>query len=290
MNTRSLLQFFSALAVLVCTSETSAQTSIIIGNQRQVTTSITLGQTPIVESLLPEPPPPPVNLPPGNPFEISLPFSPSDIVTVTFYKDGSALPLSTGKTLRISAATTADSGRYRAQATLLNGQSWGSDNVVVRVENPHAQRLINLSARATVSAVNPIVIAGFVVPGSPGKLVEFKKILLRVVGPTLATLGVPNPLVSPQLRLYRAGGSDVVLPSSRAPASASALVGAFPLLSGSADIAVIVDLPAGAYSAHASSANGGGGDLLMEIYDMPDEAVWLPVSVPTPPPDTPVTG
>lgn len=289
MNTRSLLQFFSALVILACTSAVLAQTSITIGNQRQVTTSITLGQTSIVESILPLSPPLPVNLPPGNPFEISLPFSPSDIVSVTFYKDGSALPSSTGKALRITSATIADSGHYRAHATLLDGQSWNSDDVVVRVENPHAQRLINLSARATVSAANPVVIAGFVVPGSPGKLSEFKKILLRVVGPSLATFEVPNPLALPQLRLYRADGTETALPSSRAAASASALVGAFPLLTGSADIAVLIDLPAGAYSAHASSANGGNGDLLLEIYDVPDEAVWFPVSV-SPPPETLVTG
>ena len=52
-------------------------------------------------------------------------------------------------------------------------------------------------------------------------------------------------------------------------ASIAALVGAFSLASGSADSAVVVNLPAGAYTAEISGVNNTTGVDLAELYEVP---------------------
>jgi len=46
-------------------------------------------------------------------------------------------------------------------------------------------------------------------------------------------------------------------------------VGAFALPAGSKDAALLLDLPAGIYTAHVAGADGGTGVALLEIYRVP---------------------
>ncbi len=153
-----------------------------------------------------------------------------------------------------------------------------------------ANRLANISGRAYVSTGANILIGGFVINGSTSETV-----LIRAVGPALgaAPFNVPGTLAQPILQVYDAnpsnsaagpkivaqiqgwGGAPSPGPSSVAagiqPASAAAMsaVGAFSLPSGSADSALILTLPPGAYTAEVSGANGGSGIALVEIYEVP---------------------
>src|SRR5205814_10628591 len=56
----------------------------------------------------------------------------------------------------------------------------------------------NLSARAHVFTGERILIAGLIIGGT-----ENKKVLIRGLGPSLASFGVPSPLADPTLSLYR---------------------------------------------------------------------------------------
>ena len=51
--------------------------------------------------------------------------------------------------------------------------------------------------------------------------------------------------------------------------AASSAVGAFPLLAGSKDAAIVITLMPGNYSAVVSGANGGTGAGLVEVYEIP---------------------
>ncbi len=129
-------------------------------------------------------------------------------------------------------------------------------------------RLINLSTLAAVgSATN--LIAGFVVQGD-----TTKHYLIRAVGPTLSQFGVPTPLADPTLTVrtpsgdVRAFNNNWGDPSVGPPLAESAvLVGAFPLLPGSKDAAVVVLLEPGLYTALVETADGGIGSGLVEVYD-----------------------
>jgi len=52
--------------------------------------------------------------------------------------------------------------------------------------------------------------------------------------------------------------------------AAATQAGAFAISNGqSADSALMISLPPGNYSAQATSASGGGGQVLLEVYEVP---------------------
>ncbi len=128
-----------------------------------------------------------------------------------------------------------------------------------------AAKLINVSARHRVGTGADLLIAGFSVTGAGSK-----QLLIRAVGPTLASFGVPGVLADPSLRVLDARGATVGANDNWAAALAAtfAQVGAFPLAAGSRDAAVLVTLPAGAYTVQVSGANSATGEALVEIYEV----------------------
>ncbi len=111
------------------------------------------------------------------------------------------------------------------------------------------------------------VIAGLVIAGNgPGT------VLVRVVGPSLAGFGVRDVMGDPQLTLFRGanaiarndnwGGQPVV-------GAAISRAGAFVLPATSRDAALVATLEPGSYTVHASDLAGIGGNVLLEIYEVP---------------------
>jgi len=135
--------------------------------------------------------------------------------------------------------------------------------------------LINASTRAYVGTGDAVLIPGFVVSGS-GTV----RLLVRAVGPTLANYGVSGFLADPLLTLYR--DSTVIAINdnwgSGADLAAAAVgVGAFALPSSSKDAALLVTLPAGAYSAVVSGVGNTTGTALVELYVV-DASVAMPAT------------
>ncbi len=112
--------------------------------------------------------------------------------------------------------------------------------------------------------------AGFVID-NPGKY------LIRAVGPGLVQFGVQNTMINPELKIYRGqvqigGNSEWHVGAGVSVAmylDYQARAGAFPLPTGSLDAAYIIDLPVGAYTAHVAEFRDRGGDVLIEIYEIP---------------------
>jgi hypothetical protein len=128
-------------------------------------------------------------------------------------------------------------------------------------------RLINISARASVGTSSNILIAGFVISGDTPETV-----LIRGVGPTLSQFGVTGSLATPQLVLYDANNntleSNAGWGGSAALSQTFTQVGAFALPATSADAAMLVTLPPGAYTAEVSGVGGSTGVGLAEIYEV----------------------
>jgi alkaline phosphatase len=134
-----------------------------------------------------------------------------------------------------------------------------------------SDRLLNLSSRAFVSGTEQPLISGFVVGGS-----KSRRLLIRAVGPALAGFGVANALPDPVLLVTNSAGAPVAGNDSwqtdaNAVLTLSAIlqVGAFPLSAGSKDAAVVVNLPAGNYTAQVTGGTGTSGQALLEIYELP---------------------
>jgi hypothetical protein len=135
-----------------------------------------------------------------------------------------------------------------------------------------AGTLINVATRAAVGTGEAVMIGGFVVRGP-----QAKEILIRAAGPGLTGFGVSDTLADPMLRIF--AGSSLLAendnwssPSQNQPGAteisrAAARAGAFPFAPGSADAAVLVTLPPGAYTAVVDGARGTTGAALIEAYE-----------------------
>ena len=127
-------------------------------------------------------------------------------------------------------------------------------------------RMVNVSARNRVGSGDDIMIAGFNIMGSGAK-----RLLIRAVGPKLSAFGVPGVLGDPKLEIFSNTGVkqmendnwDVSL------AATFVSVGAFALDPGSRDAALIAVLPPGSYTVQVRGADGGTGEALVEIYELP---------------------
>ena len=135
--------------------------------------------------------------------------------------------------------------------------------------------LVNLSVRARVGPGSKTLIGGFVI-WDPANFGRSMKVLIRAVGPTLAGYGIQHSLANPKLTLFDAAGAGVATnddwgqnPDPAALAATMKAVGAFALPAGSKDAALLLDLPAGIYTAHVAGADGGTGVALLEIYRVP---------------------
>jgi hypothetical protein len=164
-------------------------------------------------------------------------------------------------------------GAYTAQ---ISGQSNDTGVALAEVYDatpagtytPVSPRLINISARVQVGSGGNVLIAGFVIGGSTSRT-----ILIRASGPALVPFGVSGTLPDPQLGLY--SGSTLLNSNSgwggnAEIASAASAVGAFGWSDpASADSAILVTLPPGAYTAQISGSSGDTGVALIELYEVP---------------------
>jgi sugar lactone lactonase YvrE len=151
-----------------------------------------------------------------------------------------------------------------------------------------ANRLINLSARAFVGTGANLLIGGFVVGGPSAET-----LLIRAVGPGLSQFNIGGALAEPLLTVFDSnpdnspagpqviaqiqgwgvdptqGSSAVTARIEPATAAEMSLAGAFSFTPGSADSALVLTLPPGAYTAEVTGADGGSGVALVEIYELP---------------------
>jgi hypothetical protein len=127
-------------------------------------------------------------------------------------------------------------------------------------------RMVNVSARNQVGTGDDILIAGFNIAGT-----GTKQLLIRAVGPKLGTFGVSGFLVDPKLEVYSASGNKLTENDNWTPTLSSTFsaVGAFALDSNSRDAALLMTLTPGSYTVQVRGADGGTGEALIEIYEVP---------------------
>jgi hypothetical protein len=125
-------------------------------------------------------------------------------------------------------------------------------------------KLANMSTRGSVGTVDDVLISGFIV-GDVGSAT----VIVRALGPSLANFGVSGVLSDPTLTIYDSTGTAIasndnwqdnvnsidVQKNSLSPPNAS-------------ESALVLHLPAGAYTAIETGADGGTGIGLLEIYTL----------------------
>lgn len=134
---------------------------------------------------------------------------------------------------------------------------------------PASARLVNAAVLKQIIPGGSMT-AGFIIGGSTAKTV-----LIRAIGPGLASVGVTSGyLADPQLTLY--DGNSAVITSNNdwggdaAFATAAQRSGSFAIADpASKDAMILVTLAPGKYTATASAASGTAGLAIVEVYEVP---------------------
>lgn len=195
--------------------------------------------------------------------------------TLTWRREGGG-QVGTGNTLELANVGAAEAGRYYAVATR-GGAVIESRRVAVGVRAagaPATEKLINISTRARVQTGTGKLVAGFVIQGD-----RPKDVVIRAVGPRLATFGVPGVLADPEIALFRAGTATPLAEADGwAPELAAdfAALGAFDLAGDARSAALRASLPPGAYTVVVGGVGNTTGVALVEVYDA---ATGVPVEM-----------
>jgi arylsulfate sulfotransferase len=125
-------------------------------------------------------------------------------------------------------------------------------------------KLVNMSARGSVGTGDSVLINGFIVGD-----VESATVVVRALGPSLASFGVSGVLSDPILTIQDANGTVIasnnnwqddvnwidVRKNALSPPNAL-------------ESAIVLHLPAGSYTAIVRGANGATGNALAEVYTL----------------------
>ena len=182
-------------------------------------------------------------------------------LTYQWRRDGVPILGATSASFALANAQTFDGGLYTVVVT----------NAIGSVTSAAARlsvipRVVAYSARLQIDPEGAVAV--FTIEGTVPK-----KVLLRAVGPGLASFGFSG-LPDPQLELFNSAGTLLAINnewSSSVDAAAitatTAAVGAFALTIGSRDSAVLATLAPGTYTVRAKPASGAGGTGYLELYD-----------------------
>jgi hypothetical protein len=122
----------------------------------------------------------------------------------------------------------------------------------------------NVSSRGFVGTGDNALISGFIVGD-----VRSGTVVVRALGPSLASFGVSQPLSDPLLTIYDANGSAIATNDNwqsdpnNIVLQRNGLAPANP-----AESALVLHLPAGAYTAVVRGAGGATGNALVEVYQL----------------------
>ncbi len=140
---------------------------------------------------------------------------------------------------------------------------------------PTPARCLNISTRGKVQGGNSVMIGGLIVSGT-----QPKKVLIRAIGPSLATAGISTPLLDPVLELHLADGSVIAnddwKTTQQAEIEATSLAP-----TNDKESALIATLPPGAHTAIVQGMNQGAGTAVIEVYDLDGSATTVLANIST---------
>jgi peptidyl-prolyl cis-trans isomerase A (cyclophilin A) len=151
-------------------------------------------------------------------------------------------------------------------ATDVDGAQVSQSFVVTVIANP--VRVVNISTRALVGALDDALIGGFIVAGDTPKLVA-----VRAIGPSLGGAGIGNPLANPSLELHDGTGALIASNDNwQDAANAQDLVDLGLAPTEPNESAIFTTIPASstglAYTAVVQGPGGSSGVGLVEVYDL----------------------
>jgi len=121
----------------------------------------------------------------------------------------------------------------------------------------------NISTRGMVGTGEDVLIGGFIITGS-----DSKKVLVRAIGPSLASFGISGVLTDPTVTIYDSNHAIVATNDNWKSNQQAEIEATGRAPQNDLESAVIKTLPPGSYTAIVSGNNGGTGIALAEVYDL----------------------
>jgi hypothetical protein len=180
--------------------------------------------------------------------------------SVFFTLENNFVPSSSDTFAFISAASI--SGQFAGvKGGQLNPSATGvtAKNVIGLPNNS----LLNISTRLPVGTGSDVLIGGFIVQGPGTKL-----LLIRGIGPSLASAGIANALADPFLELHDATGATILSNDNWADTQQAEIAATGIPPKDSHDSAILATLYPGAYTAILRGVNSTTGIGLVEAYDL----------------------
>ena len=179
-----------------------------------------------------------------------------DAISGTIYEPGDAKDS--------AMILTLEPGAYTAVVSGINN-STGVALIEVNEFDQVNSKLINISTRGYVGTGDEVLIGGFVISGD-----QSKTVLVRTLGPSLASQGVSGSLSDPWVYVVNQANPTVLIDSNDNWASApgiDAISGTIYEPGDAKDSAMILTLEPGAYTAVVSGINNSTGVALIEVNE-----------------------
>jgi uncharacterized protein GlcG (DUF336 family) len=155
-------------------------------------------------------------------------------------------------------------GAYTAVA---KGKDGGTGTAVVEVydlDSTSNSTLANISTRGAVGVESDVIIGGFIVFGNDGNT----RVLVRSIGPSLASSGMPNPMPDPTLELRDSNGTLIVENDNWRDGPQEEIQETTLAPTNDLESAIVTTLPSGPYTAIIRERNGQSGIGLFEVYNL----------------------
>jgi uncharacterized protein GlcG (DUF336 family) len=124
--------------------------------------------------------------------------------------------------------------------------------------------LANISTRSAVSAESDVMIGGFIIFGNGGNT----RVLVRALGPSLASSGITNAMPDPTLELRDSNGTLIVENDNWRDGPQTEIEETTLAPTNDLESAIVTTLPSGPYTAIIHERNGQSGIGLFEVYNL----------------------
>ena len=127
-------------------------------------------------------------------------------------------------------------------------------------------QLVNISTRGFVVDGNNLIIGGFILGGNgPGD----RRVVIRAIGPSLASFGIANALPDPVLQLKNENGTTLLSNDDWKQTQETEITGTGLAPTDARESAISTTLPAGHFFTLVQGKSGATGVAVVEIYSLP---------------------
>jgi hypothetical protein len=122
---------------------------------------------------------------------------------------------------------------------------------------------MNISTRVRVEAAEGLMIGGFIITGN-----DAKRVIIRGMGPSMTSVGVPGVINDPILRLFGPTGSPIAVNDNWQDTQRAEIEATGIPPQNLRESAIVATLSPAAYTATLADASGANGVGLVEVYDL----------------------